>query len=627
MGLPRMRLLACVVLIAFAGALIACRYPATEVLVVIDSDAPADRVLTLSATVVGSDAADGGNRMWVRGASASGGITLPASFGVTPRAAGAAEAITLRVEASLAAGARGEPAVRFLREARFRLSPRNPGVLRIFLPMACGNAATGCTSVSAADCTVAVRCTERMQTCGDRGECVSPETTPVPTALDDGSVHSGTDGALDAPASDVANDTQCGANEIVCGGSCVSRLDPAHCGTCTNACAPVANAIASCATGACDFVCNANFHRCGTACVANDDVASCGRACTPCLPAPNSVARCDGVTCGIACNAGFGDCDGNASNGCETNLAVSPANCAVCGTVCPGGASATCASGVCGLSSCASGTGDCDGNAGNACETDTRTSASNCGTCGNVCSFANANGTCTASVCAMGACLAGFANCDGASTNGCEVRTTDDVANCGACGRACTTLHGTPTCGGGVCGIASCDAGYMVSGASCVVAMACGNGVIEGTETCDDSNTAPGDGCFSDCHYEGDPADYCPGTVILTTGLFRGYTTSMSAQYIQGCGVSGGGRDVVYHFIAPRSGTLAVSVHNDASSGSDVILAHTFDCSPISAPCVRQPPGATATETIAVTNGEDVYSYVWSTAAGATFTIEWRYTS
>ena len=40
--------------------------------------------------------------------------------------------------------------------------------------------------------------------------------------------------------------------------------------------------------------------------------------------------------------------------------------------------------------------------------------------------------------CAVTACAANFADCDGNAANGCEFDTGASLAHCGACGRACT---------------------------------------------------------------------------------------------------------------------------------------------------------------------------------------------
>ncbi|MEZ4296246.1 MAG: hypothetical protein R3B70_14840 [Polyangiaceae bacterium] len=78
---------------------------------------------------------------------------------------------------------------------------------------------------------------------------------------------------------------------------------------------------------------------------------------------------------------------------------------------------------------CAEGRGDCDGDADNGCETDL-SDADNCGACGVTC----ANGGCESFTCA---CEAGFGECDGDPTTVCETDLQTDGAHCGACSRDC----------------------------------------------------------------------------------------------------------------------------------------------------------------------------------------------
>jgi hypothetical protein len=66
---------------------------------------------------------------------------------------------------------------------------------------------------------------------------------------------------------------------------------------------------------------------------------------------------------------------------------------------------------------------------------------SNCGSCGNVCSYPNATDLCVGGFCTLGACDLGFENCDVEPSNGCEVDTTSDMLNCGMCGMACTGMR------------------------------------------------------------------------------------------------------------------------------------------------------------------------------------------
>ena len=112
--------------------------------------------------------------------------------------------------------------------------------------------------------------------------------------------------------------------------------------------------------------------------------------------------------------------------------------------------------GTCAASTqCAAGFADCDGVASNGCETNTTNDQGNCGSCGNDCpGVANAN---TVQQWLQGnaasVCNAPFQDCDGDASNGCEVDTDNDTSNCGGCGNVCSPAPvSTATCGGSACG-------------------------------------------------------------------------------------------------------------------------------------------------------------------------------
>src|SRR5262245_43970428 len=87
---------------------------------------------------------------------------------------------------------------------------------------------------------------------------------------------------------------------------------------------------------------------------------------------------------------------------------------------------------------CPTGYANCNGLKKDHCETYLMTNVSNCGACGNACSFANASPACVDGACVMGSCDAGWADCDGNPANGCETNLAGDVSHCGACGNVCT---------------------------------------------------------------------------------------------------------------------------------------------------------------------------------------------
>ncbi len=201
----------------------------------------------------------------------------------------------------------------------------------------------------------------------------------------------------------------------------------------------------------------------------NGEADDTSRTCAgSCVDIGSNSANCGG--CGIVCGGGTAcisarcECPTDHPTICGTRCVATqtdPANCGSCGHVCPAGAggTATCTAGACALT-CMPGTADCDGDVANGCEAIVRSDLANCGACGHACAFANASATCSTGVCVLGACTAGFTNCDGDPSNGCEADTATSVTSCGACGRACAPSHGIGACAAGVCDLAACDAGF-----------------------------------------------------------------------------------------------------------------------------------------------------------------------
>ncbi|MCZ7682921.1 MAG: putative metal-binding motif-containing protein [Sandaracinaceae bacterium] len=162
--------------------------------------------------------------------------------------------------------------------------------------------------------------------------------------------------------------------------------------------------------------------------------ADAGRFCA----VRHALPVCEDGACAIgACERLWDDCDALVS-GCETNIDTSAAHCGACGNLCESGPRgvASCTSGECGLT-CVAGFADCDGVASTGCEIDVVEDPLNCGACGITCSARpHASPACDAMTCSI-ACDAGWADCNGLLADGCETWTAGDRENCGSCGAAC----------------------------------------------------------------------------------------------------------------------------------------------------------------------------------------------
>lgn len=214
-----------------------------------------------------------------------------------------------------------------------------------------------------------------------------------------------------------------------------------------------------------DAGCASEQKVCNGGCVplTSPDTGCATTSCDPCS-FPHASADCDANgSCAMKlCESGFDNCDNDDANGCERNISNDPANCGTCGHVCPAsGGTPSCTGGICGVTACASGKGDCDNDSTNGCETDIFTSVAHCGFCNNPCAPPFATPACDQGVCWIGACDIGRSDCDKVTSNGCEVSTNDDVANCGKCGLACAAPNASMVCTAGSCKLSACNSPWL----------------------------------------------------------------------------------------------------------------------------------------------------------------------
>jgi hypothetical protein len=289
--------------------------------------------------------------------------------------------------------------------------------------------------------------------CG--GEGFSDQPPAGVDASSDGSAgaagETGTPDAPDAPS--------CPTGKADCDGNAANGCETditttvAHCGKCGNACASGFNGEAVCDKGVCSLKCATDFLDCdkdaanGCETASISDPMNCGACKNSCTAPPHASPLCKTKVCSFECDAKFADCDKQEGNGCEADLDHAAETCGSCTNACtaPDNATAACTAGVCGWT-CKGGWGDCDGNAGNGCETDTATTTTHCGSCNAACSTAHGTAQCEAGTCKI-ECESGYADCDAVNSNGCESQPLSDQKNCGFCGHDC----GAEACTSGLC--------------------------------------------------------------------------------------------------------------------------------------------------------------------------------
>lgn len=302
----------------------------------------------------------------------------------------------------------------------------------------------------------------------------------------------------------------------------------ANCGSCRAAC-PKVNGTPSCNAGSCEIACDPGYFDCdknvknGCEIKTATDVDHCG-ACDKACPAKGGTPSCVAGKCGIStCDVGFGNCDGDATNGCETTFADDPLNCGGCGKACVvANGTPKCVGGNCVVDTCDKGFADCNGDYTDGCELATDADPNNCGACKNACTFKHATGVCQAGSCGMGDCDKGFADCNASPGDGCEISTDTDAKNCGACKTACASVHGLGLCALGACAF-ECQSGWAHCNPN--PAFGCDTEVTQNLNNCG--------ACDNVCSVaNGSPSCQAKACGILACNL--GFT-DCDKQYATGC--------------------------------------------------------------------------------------------
>lgn len=170
----------------------------------------------------------------------------------------------------------------------------------------------------------------------------------------------------------------------------------------------------------------------------------------------------------MICDADYADCDGDASNGCESAILRDSAHCGGCGMACEDGE--VCLEGACVTNHCSDSLTLCATDSGNQCMDTKGSDINHCGACGYMCPATQTNATlkgCVAGQCEY-ECTSPYTNIGSATHTNC-VDLSSDHKNCGSIGNICTT---GAVCLDGQCTLVNCSGGLTLcatdSGNQCI---------------------------------------------------------------------------------------------------------------------------------------------------------------
>ena len=321
-------------------------------------------------------------------------------------------------------------------------------------------------------------------------------------------------------------------------GICFTTPDNAHCGTsgvnCTTCSTTNQCRSADCSTGGC----NISYRPNGTICTGG--LCYNGNCCTGCW---NGTA-CDTTPDNSSCGTGGALC-----GTCST-----PDFCK----------SASCPTGVCGITNKTDGTG-CTGGLcyGGSCCTvcvvngtcQTSSNDSHCGTAGETCDICNSGQDCVSGNCVCNAASCSSGCCDGDTCN------SPTAAHCGLNGAACVTCTAFEDCISGsctfVCNAASCPSGCC-DGNICrpgTTDALCGTGGAT-CDTCTASEDCISGICTFVCNAASCPSGCCEGGVCYVDNAAH-------------CGTGGGGCVGCNTDLACSSGTCTCTTSSCSSGCCD----------------------------------------------------------